>query len=129
MSGIGFFLDDQAGRLHIGPQFFAAIEAVQAGVWPADGGDFRLPVQHRKDRQPMPLADLVVVGIMAGGDLERPGAELARHVIVGDDRDLPSQHRHQHFPADEFPVAFVFRMDGHGRIAQDGLRAGGGDRE
>ena len=79
---VGFFLDDQTGSLHISPKFFAAVKAVQTGIRPADFGHFRLPVQHRKDRQPVALADVIVVGVMPGSDLQRPGAELARHVII-----------------------------------------------
>jgi len=77
---IGFFFDNQAGSPHIGPQFFCG---TPTGPDPSMARRWRLlspPGPHRKDRQPVPLADLVVVGVMAGGDLERSGAEVARHV-------------------------------------------------
>jgi len=59
--------------------------------------------------------------------LSAPVPKVARYIIVGDDRDGTTQHRHNYLPADEFPVAFIIRMDCHRRISQDGFRAGGGD--
>ncbi len=126
---VRFFFDDQAGGLHVGPQFFAAGKPVQTRIRSADFGHFCLPVQHRKDRQSVALADGIVVGVVAGGDFQRPGAKLAGHIFIGDDRDLASQHRHDDFAPDEFFVALVIGMDRNGGIAQDGFRAGGGDRD
>ena len=41
-----------------------------------------------------PLADLVIVRVVAGRHLERAGAEFAIHVRVGDHRNLAVEHRH-----------------------------------
>ena len=38
-------------------------------------------------------ADLEVVRVVAGGDLQRPGAELGVDVLVGDDRQPPADQR------------------------------------
>ena len=58
----------------------------------ADHGDLLEPVR---------AADLEVVGVVAGGDLQRPGAELGVDVLVGDDRQPPADQRQDRVPADE----------------------------
>ena len=48
-------------------------------------------------------ADLIVVRVMAGRDLERAGAKFAIHVFVGDDRNLAVEDRHESRLADQMP--------------------------
>ncbi len=74
----------------------------------------------------MLFTDGVVVRVVAGGDLECAGAELAVHVVVGDDRNQTLAQRQPHLLADERSVALVLGVHGHGGIAQDRLGAGGG---
>ena len=50
---------------------------------------------------PWRAADLEVVGVVAGGDLQRPGAELGVDVLVGDDRQPPADQRQDAVRADE----------------------------
>ena len=90
---VGLFAEHQPGGAHIFPELLAAFEAVQAGVGPAVGVDARRFVQHGDDRQAVALADLEVVRVVPGRDLERPGAELAVDVFIGDDRDGAVEHR------------------------------------
>jgi hypothetical protein len=127
VEGVWLFLDDQTGGAHILPQFFAALEAVETRIRPADLGHSGLPVEHREDGQAVALTDFVVVRVVAGGDFEGAGAELAIHIVIGDDGNLAAQNWHTHFAANVFLVARVVGMDGDGGIAQDGLGAGGGD--
>ena len=90
----GSVLIDQPGLLHVGPQLLAALEAVLALVRAAVLVDLRGLVQHRDDRQVVALRDVIVVRVVPGRDLQRAGAELLRHVVVGDHRDLAAQDRH-----------------------------------
>ena len=55
-------------------------------------------------------ADLEVVGIVTGRDLERAGAELGIDVLVGDDRQPALDQRQDRVPADDVRVALVVRV-------------------
>ena len=74
-------------------------------------------------------ADLEVVGVVAGRDLERAGAELGVDVLVGDDRQAPADERQRAEPADQLAVAVVVGMDRDGGVGEHRLRAHGRDRE
>ena len=50
---------------------------------------------HADLLEPVLAADLEVVGVVAGGDLQRAGAELGVDVLVGDDRQ-PAADQRQH---------------------------------
>ena len=71
-------------------------------------------------------ADLEVVGVVGRGDLHRAGAELHVAVFVGDDGYLFIHDGQDDGLADLVLIAGVFRMHGHGGVAQHGLGAGGG---
>ncbi len=122
---VRLFLDDQACGLHVSPQVLARLEAVLTLILAAVFVDLRRLIEHRDDRQVVTLGDGVVVRVMSRRDLERARAEIHRHVLVGDDGNLASQHWHHHLAADELLVALILGVDGHGRIAQDGLGADG----
>ena len=47
-------------------------------------------------RQAVAAADLEVVGVVARRDLQRAGAELGLHVVVGDDRQAAPDERQDH---------------------------------
>ena len=51
--------------------------------------------------EPVRAADLEVVGVVAGGDLQRPGAELGVDVLVGDDRQPAADQRQDAVLADQ----------------------------
>ena len=59
--------------------------------------------------EPVLAADLEVVGVVAGGDLQRPGAELGVDVLVGDDRQAATDQRQDAVLADQVAVALVVR--------------------
>ena len=65
--------------------------------------------------QVVPAADLEVVRIVRGGDLDRAGAELGVDMRVGDDRDHPAGQRQLDLMADQMAVARVIRVHGDGR--------------
>ena len=80
--------DDPALRAQLlldrGPRL-EPVHAVETGSGAGDPG--RL-VEDGRRRQPVPTADLEVVGVVRGGHLDRAGAELRVDVVVGDHRDL-----------------------------------------
>ena len=84
---------------------------------------------HRDLLEAVPAADLEVVGVVAGGDLQRAGAELGIDVVVGDDRQAAADERQHAVAADEVAVALVVGMDGDRGVGEHRLRAHGGDGE
>ena len=70
--------------------------------------------------------DFKVVGVVGRGHFQRSGAGGEIHVAVADDGDLPVHQRQHDGRRRQAGVAFIIRVDGHGRVAQHGLRARGG---
>ena len=79
--------------------------------------------------EPVRAADLEVVRVVAGRDLQRAGAELGLDVLVGDDLQPPADDRQDRHLADQPRVAVVVRVDGDRRVGQHRLRPHGGDRQ
>jgi hypothetical protein len=77
--------------------------------------------------EPVPAADLEVGRVVAGGDLERPGAELGVHVLVGDDRQPAAHQRQDRGLADQPRVALVVGIHGDAGVGKHRLRPHGGD--
>ena len=75
----------------------------------------------------MALAYLEVVGVVAGSDLERTGAELHIDCLVGDNRYGSSDNGEKRVFAYQGFGAVVLRIDGDGGVAEQRLRPGGGD--
>jgi len=125
---VRLFFDHQPGRAHIGPQPLPAHETIETGIWPGVLVERRILVEDVDHRQVVALADLVVIRVVAGRDLERAGAKGAVHILVRDHRDGAVEDGDEHLLADQVAIALIFRVDGYRRIAQDGLRAGGRHR-
>ena len=104
----------------------AGVETVEPGEGTAGSGDRPLLVEHRDGRKAGPLGDLEVGGVVGRGDLDRAGAELGVHRLVGDDRDLPPNQREAQKAADHPPVTLVVGMHRHGGVPQHRLGPGGG---
>ena len=77
----------------------------------------------------MRAADLEVVGVVAGRDLQRARAELGLDVGVGDDRQAPADERQDRRLPHQPRVALVVGVHRDRRVGQDRLRAHGGDRQ
>ena len=78
---------------------------------------------HADLLEPVAAADLEVVDVVAGGDLQRPGAELGVDVGVGDDRQAaPDQRQHREL-ADQVRVTLVVGVHGDGGVGEHRLRA------
>ena len=119
---------DQAGGVEVGDDALAGVESVQPAVAcrrvVVEAGVGIEDVHHRKI---VTLADGVVVEVVRWRYLHAARAELAVYVVVGDYRDAAGRQGQIHGGTYQRAVAFVFGMDGDGRVAQHGLRAGGGD--
>ena len=74
----------------------------------------------------MPPADLEVVGVVRGGHLQNPGAEIQRHVAVADHRDLPVHQREDDPLPYAVAVPFILRVHREGGVPQHRLGPGGG---
>ena len=75
-------------------------------------------------------ADLKVVRVVPGGDLQRAGAELGIHVLVGDHGEPAAHERQDRGLADQSRVALVVRVHCDGGVGQHrlGPHGGHGDR-
>ena len=92
-------------------------------------GHARVLADHGDLVEPVRAADLEVVRVVAGGDLERAGAELGVDVVVGDDRQPPSDERQDRVLPDQPGVALVVGVDRDRGVGEDRLRPDGRDRE
>ena len=123
---VGLHLFQEALGLQVGDHPFPGLEPVQALV---RAGVLVHPARLVKglDRgQLVPKPDLEVVGVVGRGDLQSPGAERGIDMLVGDDRQNPVGQGQPDLLADEFLESFILGIDRHGRVAQHGLRPGGG---
>ena len=75
--------------------------------------------------QVMALANLVVVGVMSGGDLNNAGALGHIGVLIADNGDLPVHQGQNDMAAMQVCIAGILCIDGDSGIAQHGLRTGG----
>ena len=92
-------------------------------------GDAAVLADHGDLLEPVPAADLEVALVVARGDLERAGAELRVHVVVGDDRQ-PATHERQHGGLPDQPrVALVRRVHRDGGVGEHRLGPDGRDRD
>ena len=112
--------------LQVGHDGLAAGEAVQARILARQLIHHALGVHDLEDGQAVAPADLEVVGVVGRGDLQGAGAEVFFNIGVGQQGDFAARARQQQGGAMEGLVALVFRVHGHGDVAGDGLRAGGG---
>ena len=111
--------DDRLARLERGHAREALARRLGHAAVLADRGDLLEPVR---------AADLEVVRVVAGRDLQRAGAELGLHVGVGDDLQPAADERQDRRLADQPRVAVVVGVHGDRRVGQHRLRAHGGDR-
>ena len=101
----------------------------QAGELAGQLGHAAVEADRRQLGEAVPAADLEVVQVVAGRHLERAGAEVHLHVLVGDDRHLAVDQRHDRGAADQVRVALVVGMHGDGGVGQDRLGPHRRDRQ
>mmetsp|Transcript_4317 Transcript_4317/g.13038 ORF Transcript_4317/g.13038 Transcript_4317/m.13038 type:complete len:389 (-) Transcript_4317:621-1787(-) len=123
-----FGFDCDVFPLQVGPQRLSALKTIQPSVLATDLTHARVLV-HNVDRfKSVRLANVVVVHIVAGSDLERAGPKLHVHVLIRDDGDPPVEDGHDTFPSHEVLETIVLRVYADCRIPENSLWAGGGDR-
>ena len=67
----------------------------------------------------MTLADLIIIGVMSGSDLQCASAKLQADIIISYDRDFPIENGNKSFLANELSVAIVVWMNCNCCICQD----------
>ena len=125
---VGLFLNCQTGCPHVSPYSLARLKAIEACILPALCGYACFAVQHGYDGQPVALPNGVVVGIMAGRNLERTSPKLTVHIIVRNHRHNTPQHWHQCAAADEALVALIVRVHCNCGVRQNCFGARGRNR-
>ena len=113
-------LDHRLARLERGEALEALAGRRGHAAVLADRGDLLEPVG---------AADLEVVGVVPGRDLQRAGAELGLHVRVGDDLQPPPDDRQDRRLPHQARVAVVVGMDGDRGVGEHRLGPHGGDRD
>src|SRR5205814_10304305 len=74
-------------------------------------------------------ADLEVVGVVAGGDLEGAGAELGVDLLVGDYLEATADQGQEAVVTNQVAVAVVLGIDRNRRVGKHRLGPNGGDGE
>ena len=76
--------------------------------------------------QTVACANLKVVGVVSGGDLNNAGTEIFFNVIIRNNGNFSAnQRKHESF-ADKVLISFIARVNSHSGIAQKGFGSGGG---
>ena len=93
---------DEALLLEVGDDALAGVEHRQARVALARlRGHEPVLADDADALEAVAVADLEVVGVVAGRDLQRARAEVRLDVVVGDDRQAPPDERQDELLADE----------------------------
>jgi hypothetical protein len=120
--------DDEALRGKIGEHRLARNVAIEAAILlrriGVDGG---VEVEDRHRHQAVTLADLPVVEIVRGGDLDGAGSEFAIDVRIRDQRNDAAGERQRDVLADEPAVALVVGIDRDRDVTQHRFRTCGCD--
>ena len=125
--GIVFHLYQMTSRLQFLHYFLAHHKAVFTHKQLTGLIDGAVIVKDINGRQVMLLPQLVVVDVVGRGNLQTAGTEVHGYVLIQDNGHLAVDQRYDGRFAMQVLVALIVRVDAHGRIAQDGLRPGGGD--
>ena len=91
------YLDQKAKLFQLPQHVVATAVPILSLESPRALGHDTVEVDHLDLIQLVPLADLVIVGVMGGSDLDRATAHFRIRVLVGDDGNLPI-HQRQHHP-------------------------------
>ena len=126
---VGLGARDRALRAQRGDDGLARLQRRHAGEALARRlGHQAVLADHDELVEPVRAADLEVVGVVAGRDLQRAGAELRLDVRVGDDPQPPPDERQDRRLADQARVALVVRVHRDRGVGQHRLRPHRGHR-
>ena len=125
---IWLLLDKESLRFEVADHELARLQQRQAVIRQA--GNIHAPIEMHAvdDVEVMPLADVVVHGVVTRRDLQGSRAEVLLHRLVGDDRKLSAHQRQDRGLADDRAVAYVCRVDRDAGVGQHRLRPHGRDR-
>ena len=118
---------EQAGFAEVFGYRRAAVEAVHADVHTCNGGYGAVLVEDIDGLEIVGLAQHKVVLIVCRRNFQTARTELYIYISVFNYGDYAVDQRHHDLAAFEPCVLGVFGVDTHGRIAHDGLGAGGGN--
>ncbi|VTR65993.1 conserved hypothetical protein [Desulfosarcina cetonica] len=107
----------------------AAGKAIHAGKRAGRVGHAPVLADDLDTGQVVTAPDLEIVGVVGRGDLEGAGAGGKIHIGVADNGNFTVHQRQGHRLGRQVGIAFIVRVQGHGRIAQHGFRPGGGHGE
>ena len=120
-------LHELAGCLQILNDALTACFLGQTRVGARLGGHVAVLVDALDEFEAVALAERPVVGIVAGGDLERAGAEFLVHVTVREQRHGAADDGHDDLLAHKARIAFVLGMHAYAGVRHDRFGAGRGD--
>ena len=124
---VGLLFDQQALRLQLLDDALACSERRHSVVGEAGHVHAAVFVHGVDDLEAVPLPDLVVHRVVPGRDLQRAGAEVLLHRVVGDYRQPAADERQGRRLAGQVLVALVVRVHGDSRVRKHRLRPDGRD--
>ena len=125
--GIIFNLNQKPFRLQFLYNLPSRLIPVQSFVFPAVGIDGRIIVHDVDFRQIMTLSDFEIVRVMGRRDLHNTCSEFHIHILILNHRNRLVYDGKPYLPSFQISISFVIRIDRYRRIAQHGLRTGGGE--
>ena len=115
----GLLVAQQAALAQVGDDALVGLIRGEAGVALARGlGHAAVEADHRDLLEAVAASDLEVVRVVARRHLERARPHRRVDVLVGDDRHLALDERHDRPLPDEVLVALVGRVDGDRGVAE-----------
>ncbi len=107
----------------------AHVETVYADIHSSCFGDGSVVVEYVDGLKIVFVAEHIVVDVVGRGNLQASCAELHLNVFVHYDGYGSAHLRHDYALPFEPRVARVVGVDAYSRVAEDGLRAGGGHND
>ena len=115
----------KAGLLQVAGYLFAHVHAVHANVESGSLRDGAVGVEDIYCLQVVRLAQLIVVDVVGGGNLQTARTKLDIHIAVLDDGNHAAYQGDNHFVPAQPLVLHILGVDAHCGIAHNGLGAGG----
>src|SRR5262249_53085555 len=78
--------------------------------------DSSTSVEDADSVQAKAFADLKIIKVVAGGDLQRPGSKCLIDIGIKEQRDHTIRNRQSNLFTDKMLVTFVFRVHRHGEV-------------
>lgn len=127
--GVVLLVPEEPDLLEILDDLGAAVEPHHALVGASVIVDGALVIEDVDEGEVVPLAGIVIVGIMGGGDLHGSRTKGGIDHGVGDDDEFAVDEGVGDGLSVEGLVPHVIGVDGNGGISEHGLDTGGGDND